>query len=116
MKRVRQHIKTFAYLSLLLIGLLIINSILFTHTQTLADGTVLVHAHPYNKTDNLPASHHHHKSELLILDQLNVLFFFAAIAFILNGALVVFKKIYLQQLEYVSVLYSRQYGRAPPLQ
>lgn len=116
MERVRHDIKAISYLGMGVIGLLIINSILFTHSQTLSDGSVIVHAHPYDKTENPPTNHKHHENELLILNNITLLFFLAAIAFSLKGVCVCFEKNHLTQIEYINVLLSRKFGRAPPIQ
>lgn len=115
MERVRLDIKALSYLGMGIIGLLIINSILFTHSQTLSDGSVVVHAHPYDKTENPPANHKHHENELLILDNITLLFFLGAIAFSLKGAYINFEKNQLPQIEYINVLLSHKFGRAPPI-
>ena len=115
MKRIRQHIKTLSYWGMGIIGLLIINSILFTHSQTLADGSVVVHAHPYNKTSNPPANHNHHDNDLLILNNITLLFFLGSIAFSLKRTFICFKKNQLPQIEYTDILFFRKFGRAPPV-
>ena len=116
MERVRQYIRTLSYLGMGVIGLLIINSILFTHSQTLSDGSVIVHAHPYNKTSNPSSNHNHHEDELLILNNITLLFFLGAIAFCLKRGFVDFEKNKLHQFEYVNILALNVSGRAPPLQ
>jgi len=116
MEKVRHDIKALSYLGLGIIGLLIINSILFTHSQTLSDGSVVVHAHPYDKTENPPSNHNHHEYELLILNNITLLFFLGAIAISLTFAYVYFEKTHLPQIKYINVLLSRKFGRAPPVQ
>jgi len=116
MEKVRLDIKALSYLGLGIIGLLIINSILFTHSQILSDGSVVVHAHPYDKTSNPPSSHSHHEDELLILNNITLLFFLSAIAFSLKSVGVYFEKNHLPPIEYINVLLSRKFGRAPPVQ
>ncbi|WP_372639726.1 hypothetical protein [Ancylomarina sp.] len=116
MERVRHDIKALSYLGMGIIGLLIINSILFTHSQTLSDGSVVIHAHPYDKTETPPANNKHHENELLILNSITLLFFLGSIAFSLKGACVYFEKKRLPQIEYINVLVLRKFGRAPPVQ
>lgn len=115
MESVRHYIKSFTYLGLGLIGLLLINSILFTHSQTLADGSVVVHAHPYNKSDNAPINHNHHDDELLILANIALLFFTAALSFAFKKQLVNLDDIDFQQIKYIDILLFRKLGRAPPV-
>jgi hypothetical protein len=46
--------------------LLVVNKALFTHMHRYADGTVILHAHPYNKTaDKKPFKTHHHTQKEL---------------------------------------------------
>lgn len=81
-------------ISLLIIGLtgmLIANKIVFTHIHKLDDGTIVEHAHPYNKAnDSDPLkTHHHSNAELLFFNNLNILFL---IAFVALGVLFSVKK------------------------
>ncbi len=47
----------------LLMFYIISNKAVFTHTHRLADGTYVIHAHPYDKSeDHLPENQHHHHS------------------------------------------------------
>ncbi len=67
------------YLSIVLIGLMIVNKAVYFHSHILEDGQIIEHAHPFNKsTDNSdkPVNHSHTNFELLILSQLTVLFAF----------------------------------------
>jgi hypothetical protein len=115
MERVRQHIKALSYFGMGIIGLLIINSILFTHSQILSDGSVVIHAHPYDKTENPPSNHNHHDDDLLILNNITLLFFLGALAFSLKGAFVFFEKYDLLTKEYINILLFQKFGRAPPV-
>lgn len=65
-----------------LIGLLITNKIVFTHIHKLDDGTIVEHAHPYNKADDSDPlkKHHHSNAELLFFNNLNILFLIAFVA------------------------------------
>ncbi len=65
-----------------LFGLYIVNYAFYTHRHILVDGTVITHAHPYNKSDSKPfKSHQHSKTELVLLGVLKVLFFISGIYF-----------------------------------
>ncbi len=65
-----------------LMTMLITNKIAFTHIHKLDDGTIVEHAHPYNKTDDSAPlkTHHHTNAELLFFHNLNILFLVALIA------------------------------------
>lgn len=53
------------------LSLLVLNKMVYTHLHILADGTVVSHAHPYNKnTDNKPFKSHHHSTEELVILQM----------------------------------------------
>ena len=81
-------------ITLFMIGLmtmLITNKIVFTHIHKLDDGTIVEHAHPYNKTDDSAPfkTHHHSNAELLFFHNLNILFL---VAFIALGVVLPVKK------------------------
>lgn len=112
-------IKSVVCLLIVLMTLLVVNNALFTHMHRFTDGTVIIHAHPYNKTaDKKPFKTHHHTQKELQ--------FFAARRIFFP---VVFLKLMLDNFEpkpeplYVcffakkifSVDLSVAYGRAPPL-
>lgn len=48
---------------------------MYFHSHKLADGTLISHAHPFNKAkDRVPVNKHHHTSgELFLLDHIQVL-------------------------------------------
>ena len=98
-------------------GLLIINNVMFLHSHKLDNGNFVTHAHPYDKSnDSAPIkSHHHSKTELIFLENLQLLFIFILISFI---ALDVAKK--KSYVAIIRVFYTQDYeilhfGRAPPL-
>ncbi len=70
---IRKHIKLITYAGILLISMLIANNILFTHIQPIADGTFVVHAHPYDKTENPPTNHEHSEKEIFFLSTISLL-------------------------------------------
>jgi hypothetical protein len=64
-------------LLLLSFVLLLVNNAVFYHSHVLANGQVVSHAHPYNKSsDKDPIkTHHHSNAEFLFLDLVQLLFF-----------------------------------------
>lgn len=69
--------KYFAIILVGVVGLLTLNNALFTHFHKLANGDLIVHAHPFSKssqTSNPSQTHEHTKVELLVLDNLLLLF------------------------------------------
>lgn len=59
-----------------IMGTMISNRMLFIHSHKLADGTVVTHAHPYNKSDDSSPfkSHNHTRAELLFTENSEILF------------------------------------------
>ena len=100
-----------------IIGLLTINNVMFLHSHKLDNGNFVTHAHPYDKSnDSAPIkSHHHSKTELIFLENLQLLFIFILILFIVldvakkKSHFVINRVFYTQGYE---ILYL---GRAPPL-
>lgn len=69
--------KIIAFVSLALVALILCNNAIYLHSHKLADGQIIVHAHPFDKsgTSSLPGeSHKHSKTEFLFYDQLTLLF------------------------------------------
>ncbi|MCC5928584.1 MAG: hypothetical protein JJU28_04995 [Cyclobacteriaceae bacterium] len=51
---------------------LMLNSTLFWHAHQLHDNSIIIHAHPFQKTGNLPYQEHHHtECELILIDQIS---------------------------------------------
>jgi hypothetical protein len=69
--------KYFAISLISIVGLLTLNNALFLHMHRLANGSLVVHAHPFSKSnqpENSAKSHQHSKVELQFLDSLLLLF------------------------------------------
>ncbi len=98
------------------VGLMIANKVMYTHIHKLEDGSIVVHAHPYDKSENENSgkTHHHVKAELFFLQSLELLFYIAILsAFLYLGFLV------LEIFSCSVVLYRGNnlfllLGRAPP--
>ncbi|MBI9055765.1 MAG: hypothetical protein JEY96_18230 [Bacteroidales bacterium] len=98
------------------IGLLIADKVMYTHLHKLADGSIVVHAHPYKKsnTEDPRQTHTHSELEYVLLENLKLLclYVFAGILFIANVKLVSFL------LESKDLLIGKHIklflGRAPP--
>ena len=110
----------FSGIFLFLIGFIILNQGYFAHTHQLKNGTVVTHAHPYNKglDDNKSpfSSHEHSTAEYILISSINV--FQLLILFIL-----VFHFIFQKKHEHTSSfsfdlkpveLYRHSSGRSPP--
>jgi hypothetical protein len=98
-------------------GLLIANRAIFLHVHKLNDGTIIEHAHPYDKSnDSKPyKSHHHSNAEFLFFQNLDVLFLIAFLTLALITPIkkgeVSFKLI----SEHTLICIILHKGRAPPI-
>jgi len=70
-----------------IIGMYVMNKVVFLHSHKLSDGTVIEHAHPYNKSsDSKPfKSHHHTKGEFLFFQNIDTLFVFVFFTLVLSA-------------------------------
>ena len=103
-------------LMILVITALLVNKAVYIHVHVMPDGTVLTHAHPFNKTADSTQgkSHHHSNLELFMLLTLEIL--------ILSSAMVLALMIFSQAIENrwfieeydVLALIPISLGRAPP--
>ena len=77
-------IRPISYLLIVMMSIFIINNTLFIHAHKTDDGRIVVHAHPYDKSDDSQPykSHQHTKTEFLFLDKLKLLFLFIFILFV----------------------------------
>ncbi len=100
-----------------IIGLLITNNVLFLHSHQLANGNIVIHAHPYNKSnDSAPVkSHHHSKTELTFLANLQLLFIFTLLSFIVLDVTIKKSYVVINQQFYPQSFKILYQGRAPPL-
>lgn len=105
------------YLMIVLFALQVANRAVYVHNHILANGQIISHAHPYNKTDDPgPFKHHQHtQSEIIYLENQQLLFPFI---FLLLALLFLTRKEYHTEhiaSEYVPELINLQKGRSPPL-
>ena len=99
-----------------LIGMLIVNKIVFTHIHKLNDGTIVEHAHPYNKSDDSAPfkTHHHSNAEFLFFQNLNILFLIAFITLCMTFSVKRKRNSFHLILEYTLSYIHLQKERAPP--
>ncbi len=94
------------------------NNAVYTHTHVLTDGTIVTHSHPFNKSDDSKPikSHKHTITELVVLDNLSLLFFI----FFLSPAIALLRsrqaKLMLKVLHYQAIAIIQLKDRAPPKQ
>ena len=114
-KKIRKYIAT-GFL-LLVVVLFSFNKVYYVHSHIQANGVIVIHAHPFNKsTDNGPIkSHHHSNSDLYWISSLHILWLLAfltlgIVCFRVLQVLVVPQKSF---SSYACCLYKN--GRAPPV-
>ena len=66
-----KYTKIISLLVLIVFLFILLNNIFFLHSHTLSDGTIIYHAHPYQKSssDNSKEKHHHTGLDYIILQQ-----------------------------------------------
>lgn len=98
-----------------IIAIQIIEKATYTHTHNNVDGTIIVHAHPYKKSPNPSQQHNHTHFELLVLDQLELLFpLVSSLITIIILPFVLLNFIYINENILSNAFYSLS-GRSPPL-
>ena len=110
-------LKALTYLMIGMMGLLITNKAVFMHVHKMGDGIVVIHSHPYDKSnDSKPyKSHHHTKADLLFFDNLEILFLFILLPFILLNLVKNAKYLFYRITNCVQTCIILHKGRAPPL-
>lgn len=110
----------FVLLLLGILGYALSNQITNKHAHMLADGTIIQHAHPYQKSnDAAPFKKHHHSSwEYVLIDQVNTnLLVFLAAILLLSAWWQLRKKKFVVERLLISPFHhsSRIYLRGPPV-
>lgn len=97
--------------------MLIVNEAVFLHIHKLDDGTIIEHAHPYNKSaDSQPLkSHHHTNAERLFFQHLKVLFLVTFLTLVLFTLVIKEKVTFGLITNHAYNCINLQEGRAPPL-
>lgn len=100
-----------------IMSMLVVNKIMFIHNHHLADGTVITHSHPYDKTnDSKPyKSHHHTKAEFLFLNSFEILFLVVFLAVTLISIVKKANSSFFSFAYYAKACIILHKGRAPPV-
>lgn len=118
LKGIIKHIliHAFTWLLVLSMGMVITNKVVFFHVHKLADGKIVTHAHPFNKSNDAAPfkKHQHTKAELLFYCHIDTLFisFFTAYFFYTFYRRVEVSKIIVER--YIPLIIFLPDGRAPP--
>jgi hypothetical protein len=110
-------IKAAAFVMIGIMAMMIANRAVFMHTHQLADGTIIEHAHPYDRAhDTNPfKSHHHTRTELVFLDSFKVLFPILFFLLTVCFSPVSSRPLAITPIHYSSACISLYLGRAPPM-
>lgn len=108
--------KIFAFVLLGFVLLLTANQTFYTHSHILGSGTIITHAHPYDKgADSAPLkSHHHSQTELLVF---NIFSFLWAASFSFVFAVFIRRAqsfLLFNEKSFHSTCWRFVLGRAPP--
>ena len=100
-----------------MMAMLIANKAIFMHSHRLSNGTVITHAHPYNKTnDSEPyKSHQHTKAEFLFLQNLDILSLIVILTFTTLCHVKRAENSFFRIAEYTHYCTLHHKGRAPPV-
>ncbi len=114
MVKIRKYKGLIVFTYLVLTSMLLLNNALFTHSH-LFNGTIIVHAHPFDKTTNPPTNHNHSENEILLLNNISLLYLVAlpVISFI-SHILKENKYALLYTNDYYA-FFSTKRGRSPPV-
>jgi hypothetical protein len=108
--------KLVAGLLVILMGMLIVNNVVFIHAHKLSNGKILIHAHPYNKSkDPAPLKKHSHTVNGLFQISYFQLLFFVPLLRIIN----ILQEKHTNKFFYKThsvhpIFYFRLKGRDPP--
>jgi len=104
-------------LLILVMGSLLVNQALYTHNHVLPDGSIVSHAHPFNKTQESKqgVAHQHSSLEFYLMDQLNVLIFSISAVLLLKALSNVSIFWERTNIRLIPSLVPLSYGRAPPV-
>ncbi len=84
--------KSIAILLIGIMSLMILDEAFFLHSHKLSDGTIIIHAHPYNKSkDSQPFKTHHHSDTVFYFYHVVSILFSASLPVL--GIIISFKKI-----------------------
>jgi hypothetical protein len=100
-----------------MMGMFIANKVFFLHLHKLKDGTIVEHAHPFNKSDDSSPfkTHQHSETGFLFFQNLEILFSIVFLAIVLS-IVIKRKKYVIPAFKWQTHKYTLpSHGRAPPI-
>jgi hypothetical protein len=106
----------FSVFFMLVMVFMIINTILFSHSHQLPDGSIVIHAHFYklNGDKSIPVEHQHDTNTLIYLQNIYLLFFVQVFAFVVAPLLIVQKLVLLPNTKSSHEYFKPTNTRSPP--
>ena len=100
----------------MIMGSLLLNQALYTHTHVLPNGSIVSHAHPFNKSQESQggSSHQHSTLEFFLLQNLQILFLASMISTLLLSLYLDIGKVCIISRKYIPAQLVPLPGRAPP--
>ena len=101
---------------IVIMGSLLLNQALYTHVHVLPDGSIVSHAHPFQKTQQSDkgSSHQHSTLEFFLLENLQILFLVGTISMVLISLASEIQKVCVANRKYIPAQLVPLPGRAPP--
>ena len=99
-----------------IMGVLLINKALFTHTHFSANGTLVTHAHPFDKSNESESGnpHQHSELELLVFQNFELLFFVIIVFIAFSNLVKKGEKVFSVLPGFTPSFIIPESGRAPP--
>jgi len=103
-------------LLILVMGSMLVNQALYTHTHVMPDGSIVSHAHPFSKNAgcNKNTTHQHSSAEFFLLNLMNVLILCAIATFVLKSSALITLIRQASSDHLLPALVPLSPGRAPP--
>ena len=101
---------------ILIMAALLVNKAVYIHVHVLPDGTLITHAHPFNKTSEpvKGQTHHHSSLEFFIFQGLELMMLTSMMALVLMKAIGDLEKRWFTREPFTLGQIDLQPGRAPP--
>lgn len=113
----RFKIQAITYLMIGIMGFIITNKAVFLHMHKMANGSVIVHAHPFNKSsDSNPyKTHHHTKAGYLFFQNAGLVLLTLLFTYKIFRSSVNTEHLTVLIPDYPTLCYVSNKGRAPPV-
>ena len=110
-------IRLATWLMIAVFGLILVNNALYTHSHIKSDGTLVTHAHPFNKSnDSAPIKKHQHSHAYYLCAESIDILYLISFSFIFFHVIIRKRNLfYSKRRSYLIFWQQSPQGRAPPL-